>query len=136
MKLLESVCRLNSPLPDKKTPEDVRLVGAVGPNPRVPPLELSNFVLVVFKLNVCDFTTNTIGTVSLVNDELPTRLLPKTNPISTTSGSTTITIHCPNHGMHSTSANVTISGLASGTYNGIASTNINGTNAFTCSFCR
>ena len=80
-----------------------------------------------FKLNVCDFTTNTIGTVSLVNDELPTRLLPKTNPISTTSGSTTITIHCPNHGMHSTSANVTISGLASGTYNGIASTNINGT---------
>jgi hypothetical protein len=82
---------------------------------------------VKFKLNACSFTTNTIGTVSLVNDELPTRLLPKTNPISTTSGSTTITIHCPNHGMHSTSANVTISGLASGTYNGIASTNINGT---------
>jgi len=82
---------------------------------------------VKFKLNACSFTTNTIGTVSLVNDELPTRLLPKTNPISTTSGSTTITIHCPNHGMHSTSANVTISGLASGTYNGISSTNINGT---------
>jgi len=58
---------------------------------------------------------------------LPTRLLPKTNPISTTDGSAVITVHCPNHGMHSTSANVTISGLASGTHNGIASTNINGT---------
>ena len=82
---------------------------------------------VKFKLNACSFTTDTFGNVNLVNDELPTRLLPKTNPISTTDGSAVITVHCPNHGMHSTSANVTISGLASGTHNGIASTNINGT---------
>jgi len=82
---------------------------------------------VKFKLNACSFTTDTFGTVDLVNDELPTKLLPKTNPISTTASSGVITIHCPNHGMHSTSANVTISGLASGTHNGIASTNINGT---------
>ena len=32
-----------------------------------------------------------------------------------------------NHGMHSTTDNVTIAGLASGTYNGIAHSDINGT---------
>ena len=53
--------------------------------------------------------------------------LEKINPISTTSGSAEITIHHRNHGMHSTSANVTIAGVLSGTHNGIASTNINGT---------
>ena len=57
---------------------------------------------------------------------MPVKAL-KQNPITTTSGSADITIHHPNHGMHSTSNNVTIAGLASGTYNGIASTNINGT---------
>jgi hypothetical protein len=82
---------------------------------------------VKFNLNSCNFTTNTLGIVTLVNDELPTRLLSKTNPISTTATSGVITVHCPNHGMHSTSANVTISGVVSGTHNGIAATNINGT---------
>ncbi len=82
---------------------------------------------VKFEINNCIFTTNAFGTLNLVNDELPTRLLPRTNPISTTASSGVITVHCPNHGMHSSSANVTISGLASGTHNGIASTNINGT---------
>ena len=81
---------------------------------------------VKFKLNFCSFTTNSEGVVYLVNDDLPVKDL-KQNPITTTSGSTTITIHHPNHGMHSTSANVTIAGVPSGSHNGIAHTNINGT---------
>ena len=36
-------------------------------------------------------------------------------------------VHHRNHGMHGTSNNVTIAGVPSGTYNGVASTNINGT---------
>jgi hypothetical protein len=79
-----------------------------------------------FKLNRASFTENTAGTINLVNDVMPVKAL-KQNPITTTSGSADITIHHPNHGMHGTSNNVTIAGLASGTYNGIASTNINGT---------
>ena len=81
---------------------------------------------VKFTIKRAKFTTSTQGTVYLVNDVVPTTTL-KQNPISTTSGSTTITVHHRNHGMHSTSNNVTIAGVASGTYNGIAHTNINGT---------
>jgi len=81
---------------------------------------------VKFKINRCKFTENTEGTLQLVNDVVPVKTL-GTNPITTTSGSADITIHHRNHGMHSTANNVTIAGLASGTYNGIASTNINGT---------
>ena len=82
---------------------------------------------VKFDIKACSFTTDTIANVFLVNDELPVHTLEKINPISTTSGSAEITIHHRNHGMHSTSANVTIAGVLSGTHNGIASTNINGT---------
>jgi len=82
---------------------------------------------VKFKLNCCQFTTDTVGDVFLVNEEVPALLLPKTNPISTTASSGVITIHHRNHGMHSTSANVTIAGVLSGSHNGIAHTNINGT---------
>jgi hypothetical protein len=64
--------------------------------------------------------------VTLVNDVVPVKTL-KQNPITTTSGSAVITIHHRNHGMHTTANNVTIAGVASGTFNGIASTNINGT---------
>jgi hypothetical protein len=78
------------------------------------------------KINFCNFETNTTGDIFLVNDELSTKTL-KQNPISTTASSTTITIHHPNHGHHSTSANVTIAGVPSGSHNGIAHTNINGT---------
>jgi hypothetical protein len=81
---------------------------------------------VKFTIKRAKFTTDTQGTVHLVNDVVPTTTL-KQNPISTTNGSTTITVHHRNHGMHSTSNNVTIAGVASGTYNGIAHTNINGT---------
>ena len=42
-------------------------------------------------------------------------------------GSLELKVHHRNHGMHGTSNNVTIAGIASGTYNGVASTNINGT---------
>ena len=79
-----------------------------------------------FKINRAKFTTGTAGTVHLVNDVMPVKTL-KNNPITTTSGSTEITIHHRNHGMHSTSNNVTIAGVPSGTVNGIAHSNINGT---------
>jgi hypothetical protein len=82
---------------------------------------------VKFIIGSCSFDVDAIGTVYLVNDEVPALTLTQTNPISTTSGSAVITIHHKNHGMHSTSANVTIAGVPSGTHNGIASTNINGT---------
>ena len=80
-----------------------------------------------FNLNACSFQEDTQGVVYLVNDELPVHTLTKKNPITTTSGSADITIFHRNHGMHSTAANVTIAGVPSGTHNGIASTNINGT---------
>ena len=80
-----------------------------------------------FDIKRCAFTEDTIGDVFFVNDELPVHTLTKVNPISTTASSADITIHHRNHGMHSTSANVTIAGVPSGTHNGIASTNINGT---------
>ncbi len=83
---------------------------------------------VKFKINRCKFTENTEGTVTLVNDVIPDLEL-GLNPITTTSGSADITINHRNHGMHSTDNNVTIAGVASGTYNGVASTNINGTYA-------
>ena len=81
---------------------------------------------VKFILNRAKFTEATTGTVHLVNDIIPTKTL-KQNPLTTTSGSTTVTVHHPNHGMHSTSANVTIAGVPSGSHNGIAHTNLNGT---------
>ena len=81
---------------------------------------------VKFDLKIALFQETTAGTITLVNDEVPVKTL-KQNPLTTTASSAVITVHHPNHGMHSTSANVTIAGLASGTYNGIASTNINGT---------
>ena len=72
------------------------------------------------------FTTATSGTIQLVNDVVPVITLAQ-NPITTTASSAVITVHHRNHGMHTTANNVTIAGVASGTYNGIASTNINGT---------
>jgi len=81
---------------------------------------------VKFRINRCKFTENTEGTVQLVNDIVPVKTL-KQNPILTTASSAVITINHRNHGMHSTANNVTIAGVPSGTFNGIASTNINGT---------
>jgi len=91
---------------------------------------------VKFTLNSAQFTADTLGSVYLVNDVIPTQLL-KLNPIEVNatagSGSTfgtnpaIIKINARNHGMHSTSHNVTIAGVPSGSFNGLASTNINGT---------
>ena len=91
---------------------------------------------VKFKIRRASFTENTTGTVQLVNDEIPTLTL-KQNPIevNATAGSgatfgsnpAIIKINARNHGLHSTANNVTIAGVPSGTVNGLASTNINGT---------
>jgi hypothetical protein len=89
-----------------------------------------------FKVNRAKFTENTAANLHLVNDEIPTQLL-KQNPIEVNatagSGSTfgtnpaIIKINARNHGLHSTAHNVTIAGVPSGTVNGLASTNVNGT---------
>jgi hypothetical protein len=78
-----------------------------------------------FKIKRAEFS-NVTGTVTLTNDTLPSRTLVN-NPIRTTNGSSTIRVFHPNHGMHGTSNNVTISGVASGTYNGLDAGEINGT---------
>ena len=79
-----------------------------------------------FKMKRCEFS-NVTGTPTFVNDSLPIRTL-KTNPIRTTNTSGVLRVFHPNHGMHGTSNNVTISGLdASTTYNGITGSTINGT---------
>ena len=62
----------------------------------------------------------------LQNKTLPVKTL-ASNPIRTFNGSTTIRIFHKNHGMHSTTDNVTIAGVAAGTYNGITHDNINNT---------
>jgi len=89
-----------------------------------------------FKVNRAAFTENTSGKLHLVNDVIPAQLL-KQNPIevNATAGSGTtfgtnpaiIKINARNHGMRSTAHNVTIAGVPSGTVNGLASTNVNGT---------
>jgi len=91
---------------------------------------------VKFTLNRARFTESTTGSVHLVNDVIPAQLL-KQNPIevNATAGSGTtfgtnpaiIKINARNHGLRSTAHNVTIAGVPSGTVNGLASTNINGT---------
>ena len=91
---------------------------------------------VKFTLNRASFTENTNGNLFLVNDEIPTLTLAQ-NPIEVdaTAGSgatfgsnpAIIKINARNHGLHSTANNVTIAGVPSGTVNGLASTNINGT---------
>jgi hypothetical protein len=79
-----------------------------------------------FNMKKAVFTTNTTTTITLTNKSLPTKTL-SSNPIRTFNGTGLIRVFHPNHGMHSTSDNVTIAGLAAGTYNGISSANINGT---------
>jgi hypothetical protein len=78
-----------------------------------------------FKLKRAEFS-NVTGTVTFTNDTLGSRTL-KNNPLRTTNGSGVIRVFHPNHGLHGTDNNVTIAGIASGTYNGIAHSDINGT---------
>jgi hypothetical protein len=79
-----------------------------------------------FNMKKAVFDTTTSGTVTLANKDLPTRTL-GANPLRTFNGTGIIRVFHKNHGMHSTSDNVTISGVASGSYNGIAHSAINGT---------
>ena len=79
-----------------------------------------------FILKKAVFDTSASGTVTLANKTLPSRTL-GANPLRTFNGTGIIRVFHKNHGMHSTSDNVTISGVASGTYNGIAHSAINGT---------
>ena len=78
-----------------------------------------------FKINRAQFS-NVTGAVTLCNDVIPTRTLPN-NSLRTTNTSGVIRVFHRNHGMHGTSNNVTIAGVAAGTYNGITSAQINGT---------
>ena len=79
-----------------------------------------------YKLNRCKFTTGTTGTVTLANKDISTKTL-ATNPLTTFNGTKVIRVKHPNHGMMSTSDNVTIASVGSGTYNNIANSSINGT---------
>ena len=79
-----------------------------------------------FNLKKAVFTTNQSSTVVVANKVLPTKIL-NTNSIRTFNGTGLIRVFHKNHGHHSTTDNVTISGIASGTYNGIAHSAINGT---------
>ena len=79
-----------------------------------------------FNLKKAVFDTSTSGTLTLANKTLPGRTL-GANPLRTFNGTGVIRVFHKNHGMHSTSDNVTISGVASGYYNGITALNINGT---------
>ena len=78
-----------------------------------------------FKLRRAEFS-NVTGEVTLTNDTLGTRTL-KNNSLRTTNGSKVIRVFHPNHGMHGTSNNVTIAGVPSGSHNGLAHSDINGT---------
>jgi len=71
--------------------------------------------------------TSSGGVVTLSNATLPSKTL-ASNPIRTFNGTSLVRIFHLNHGMHSTTDNVTIAGLVSGTsYNGILGSQINGT---------
>ena len=72
------------------------------------------------------FDNSSSGTVTLCNGSLPVKTLDN-NPIRTFAGSNVIRVFHKNHGMHSSNDNVIIAGLASGTYNGIPHSDINGT---------
>ena len=78
-----------------------------------------------FTLKKAAFTTGT-ATLTLANATLPSKTL-ATNPVRTFSGSADVRVYHKNHGMHSTTDNVTVAGISSGTYNGIAHSALNGT---------
>jgi hypothetical protein len=79
-----------------------------------------------FKIKRASFTTSS-GVVTLSNATLPSKTL-VSNPIRTFNNSSLVRIFHRSHGMHSTTDNVTIAGLVSGTsYNGILGSQINGT---------
>ena len=78
-----------------------------------------------FLLRRAEFS-NVTGSVTLTNDTLPSRTL-KNNPLRTTNGSAVVRVFHPNHGMHGTNNNVTISGCPTTGINGLDHTEINTT---------
>jgi len=78
-----------------------------------------------FKIKRAEFE-NVSGVVTLTNKDLDDRTL-KLNPLRTTNTSGVVRVYHPNHGMHGTDNNVTISGVPAGTHNGIVHSDINGT---------
>ena len=79
-----------------------------------------------YTMKRCKFTTGTNGTVTFANKNIDTKTL-ATNPLTTFNGTGLIRVNHPNHGMMSTSDNVTIANVSSGTYNNISNSDINGT---------
>ena len=77
-----------------------------------------------FTVHRAKFTTGVVGTASFVNDILPLEALVE-NPFQTSNGSNIVRVFHRDHGMIAGST-VTISGVASGTYNNIPSTQLNG----------
>jgi len=77
-----------------------------------------------FVMNRAVFDTDKTGSLTLINDSVPTRQL-GANALQTTSGSAVIRVRQENHGMHGTSNNVTISGAAA--TNNIPASEINAT---------
>ena len=73
-----------------------------------------------FTLRAAEFDTSAAGLVTLTNDAVPTLTLGK-NPLVMTNSSTTLKVNHFDNQMHSTSNNVTISGVVSG-----AETTLNG----------
>ena len=76
-----------------------------------------------FTIYRAKFATGTQGTVTFTNDVLPIVLLDD-NPFQTTNGSNKIRVRHTNHGMIDGST-VVISGVPTGTYNNIPSTELN-----------
>ena len=73
-----------------------------------------------FTLRAAVFDTTAAGNVTLTNDVVPSQTLGD-NPIVMTNGNTALKVNHGDHGMYSTSNNVTISGVKSG-----AETTLNG----------
>ena len=66
-----------------------------------------------FTLYRASFDTSKTGSLTLVNDVVPTQTL-GVDPIRTINGQTIVQVEHPNHHMYSSSNNVTISGVSSG----------------------
>ena len=91
-----------------------------------------------FIMRKCNFTSGS-GIVTLQNDNIGDEVTAEdgsttvygqrlgSNPIILTNSSTVVRVKHADHGMYTTSNNVTIAGVASGTYNGLAHSDINGT---------
>ena len=80
-----------------------------------------------FNLHRCEFS-NSGAQYTLVNDTLPPRKLGR-QPLTTTNSSAVVKVFHPNHGMHHSTSQVTISGAVA--TNGITAANLNGNHTIT-----